>query len=139
PSLRTEAPGRLGADVHIGLPAPGHGRAAEFLWPAAPPAPDRAALTDDELMKWNVYWNPPGLSGAGWVNTAAWRAAEIPSTNGHGTARGVARVYAALARGGAIDGVSVLAAPVLRSAVGDHSFGLDRVLERPSRCALGFQ
>ena len=137
--LRTEVTGPLGADVHIGLPASEHGRAAEFLWPAAPPAPDRAALTDDELMKWNVYWNPPGLSGAGWVNTAAWRAAEIPSTNGHGTARGVARVYAALARGGAIDGVRVLAAPVLRSAVAEHSYGLDRVLERPSRFALGFQ
>src|SRR5206468_960558 len=81
--LRTEVAGPLGADVHIGLPASEHGRAAEFLWPAAPPAPDRAALTDDQLMRWNVYWNPLGLSGAGWVNTAAWRAAEIPSTNGH--------------------------------------------------------
>ncbi|TMB22915.1 MAG: beta-lactamase family protein, partial [Deltaproteobacteria bacterium] len=71
--------------------------------------------------------------------TAAWRAAEIPSTNGHGTARGVARVYAALARGGAIDGVRILAAPGLRSAVAEHSYGPDRVLERPSRFALGFQ
>jgi len=122
--LRTEVTGPLGADVHIGLPASEHGRAAEFLWPAAPPAPDRAALTDDQLMRWNVYWNPPGLSGAGWVNTAAWRAAEIPSTNGHGTARGVARVYAALARWGAIDGVRILAAP--RAPLGGR-----RALVRP--------
>jgi CubicO group peptidase (beta-lactamase class C family) len=90
-------------------------------------------------MRWNTYWNPPGLSGAGWVNTAAWRVAEIPSTNGHGTARGVARVYAALARWGAIDGVHILAAPVLRSAVVEHSCGPDRIVQRPSRFGLGFQ
>jgi CubicO group peptidase (beta-lactamase class C family) len=137
--LQAEVAGPLGADVHIGLPASEHGRVAEFLWPALGPRPDSAALTDDQLMRWNAHWNPPGISGAGWVNTAAWRAAEIPSTNGHGTARGIARVYAALAGWGVVDGVRILAAPVLRSAVAEHSCGADRVLERPSRFGLGFQ
>src|SRR4029077_14021368 len=132
--LRTEVAGPLDADVHIGLPAREHDRVAEFLWPpAAAPPPARAAVTDDELMRWNAYWNPPGLSGAGWVNAAAWRAAEMPSTNGHGSARGVARVYAALADGGAIDGVHVLAAPVLGAAGAAHSARTQLVTNRPAR------
>ena len=45
----------------------------------------------------------------------------------------------ALARGGAIDGVRIVAAPLLQEAVVEHACGLDRVLGRPSRFALGFQ
>lgn len=138
--LRDEIAGPLGADVHIGLPASEQSRAAEFHWPepGRPPAPP-AGLDGDALMKWNSYWNPPGISGAGWVNTEKWRRAEIPSTNGHGTARGIARIYAALARGGAIDGVGIVEAELLREAVVEQSFAIDRVLDRPTRFGLGFQ
>jgi CubicO group peptidase (beta-lactamase class C family) len=137
--LRTEIAGPLGADVFIGLPASEHHRVAEFLWPSVTPNADVATLSDDELMRWNTYWNPPGLSGAGWVNTAAWRSAELPSTNGHGTARGVARVYAALARWGEIDNLRIIAEPILRLGVAEHSHGPDRIMQRPSRFGLGFQ
>ena len=137
--LREDIAHPLGADVHIGLPQAEHRRAAEFLWPTVLPQKPDGALDDTALMKWNTYWNPPGISGAGWVNTAEWRSAEIPSTNGHGTARGIARVYAALAAGGAIDGVEILSRDMLAAAVEEQSFGLDRILERESRFALGFQ
>ncbi|MEQ9150660.1 MAG: serine hydrolase domain-containing protein [Parvibaculaceae bacterium] len=137
--LRDEIAGPLDADVHIGLPQAEHARCAEFLWPSVLPERPEGALDDVTLMKWNTYWNPPGISGAGWVNTAEWRAAEIPSTNGHGTARGVARLYAALAAGGGIDGVEILSKPMLAAATQEHSFGPDRILERESRFALGFQ
>ena len=73
------------------------------------------------------------------MNTAAWRAGEIPSTNGHGTSRGVARVYTALARWGTIDGARILHAPILEAAIREHACGLDRVLQRPSRFGVGFQ
>ena len=52
---------------------------------------------------------------------------------------GVARVYAALAEGGAIDGVHMLAPAVLDAAVMEQASGLDRVPGRPARFALGFQ
>jgi CubicO group peptidase (beta-lactamase class C family) len=42
------------------------------------------------------------------ANTAAWRSAEIPAANGHGTARGLATVYAVVAGGGEHDGVRLL-------------------------------
>jgi CubicO group peptidase (beta-lactamase class C family) len=137
--LREEIAGPLGADVHIGLPDAEHHRVAEFHWPPPGSSAPGPFANDFELMRWNAYWNPPGFSGAGWVNTPEWRRAEIPSTNGHGNARGIARVYAALARGGAIDGVRILAKPTLRAAVVEHSAGLDLISQRPSRFGLGFQ
>jgi CubicO group peptidase (beta-lactamase class C family) len=36
--LREEIAGPLGADVHIGLPACEHARAAQIAWPGPPPA-----------------------------------------------------------------------------------------------------
>jgi len=138
--LRKEITGPLGADVHIGLPLSEHARVAEFCHPLpAAPAPGEppppgppAPASQDELMRACTYNNPPGLSGGVYVNTEAWRAAEVPSTNGHGTARGVARVYQGL-----LDGL--IEADVLAEATTEHSAGLDRILERPSRFGLGFQ
>ncbi|MDO8838912.1 MAG: serine hydrolase domain-containing protein [Parvibaculum sp.] len=137
--LRDEVAGPLGADIHIGLPQTEHSRCAEFLWPSVEIPRPETSLDDDALMKWNTYWNPPGISGAGWVNSSEWRTAEIPSTNGHGTARGIARIYAALANGGAIDGVEILSPAMLTEATTEQSFGRDRILDRESRFALGFQ
>jgi CubicO group peptidase (beta-lactamase class C family) len=135
--LREEIAGPLGADVCIGLPASEHGRVAAFRWPGNPARPE--IVRDEDRMRWNCYWNPPGLSGGGWVNTAAWRQAEIPSTNGHGSARGIARVYAALANGGTLDGVHVLSRESLSEATREHSAGTDLITQRTSRFGLGFQ
>jgi CubicO group peptidase (beta-lactamase class C family) len=140
--LRDEIAGPLGADVHIGVPAREHARIAEFLWTLAlPPTPaDPSALPEAAALQWSAYLNPVGLCGSGgWVNTAPWREAEIPSTNGHATARGIARVFSALAAGGSIDGVHVLAASTLAAATSEHSSGEDLILLRPTRFGLGFQ
>jgi CubicO group peptidase (beta-lactamase class C family) len=139
--LRNEIAGPLGADVHIGLPAAEHGRVADFDWPdpeAAIP-PQAAALPPDLLMIRNAYANPDGLSGIGAVNTPAWRSAEVPSANAHASAAGIARVYAALAGGGAADGVRVIDSGALADAVTEQVNGEDLVLRRPSRFGLGFQ
>jgi CubicO group peptidase (beta-lactamase class C family) len=138
--LSAEIAGPLEADVHIGLPASEHRRVAEFEWPGAvPDETDRADLADAALMEHNAYFNPGGLSGAGVVNTVAWRAAEVPATNGHGTARGIARVYAALAAGGGIGGVRIVDAGALADAVAEQVYGEDRILHRRSRFGIGFQ
>jgi len=137
--LRAEVAGPLGADVHIGLAAAEHWRVAEFIWPGKPPAEDAPELPDHRLMEHNTYFNPVGLSGAGVVNSAAWRQAELPSTNGHGTARGVARVYTALAAGGTVDGVRVVGEGALAAATAQQVYGDDLILHRPSRFGLGFQ
>ena len=96
--LRDEVARPLEADVHIGLEPAQHGRVADFLWTAdlPPTPPDPAALPHEYALQWMTYFNPPGVSGSGgWVNRADWRSGEVPSTNGHATARGLARVFAA--------------------------------------------
>jgi CubicO group peptidase (beta-lactamase class C family) len=63
----------------------------------------------------------------------------VPSTNGHGNARAVARLYAALAGDGAIDGVHVLAPELVARAAQQQVDGDDRMLQRRTRFGLGFQ
>jgi CubicO group peptidase (beta-lactamase class C family) len=99
--FRAELGGPAGLDWHWGL-APEHdARCADYI--LAPPSPEREAFEERarlDPMRSNAYFNPRGLSGMEVVNTRAWRAAEVPSTNGRGTARAVARLYSALATDG---------------------------------------
>jgi len=75
----------------------------------------------------------------GAVNSRAWRAAEIPAANGHGSARGLARIYGALARDGVLDGVDVLSPAQIARANTEQAFGVDEVLSQmPTRFGLGF-
>jgi len=76
--------------------------------------------------------NPPGALDGGVVNSAAWRAAEIPAINGHGTARAVAAFYHALADG------RVLSGPLLAEAVTPQCTGPDLVFGADNAWGLGF-
>jgi CubicO group peptidase (beta-lactamase class C family) len=144
-ALRQLVTGPLQADYFVGLPRAEHGRVADIVGPGAGPLPRGVELrfpepTGDpecDLMRRCTYFNPSGLSGFGVVNGAAWRLAEIPSTNGHGTARAVAALYASLLAGAASP---VGVGPgLLSEATRVHSDGEDLVLGRPSRFGLGFQ
>jgi CubicO group peptidase (beta-lactamase class C family) len=149
--FRREIAAPLGADVQFGVDPADEARVADFLLPDGDArlaehlvAEETRAGggTDAEARRallHAVYANPSGISGFGTVNTPAWRAAEIPSTNGHASARGLARVYTALACGGTVDGVRVLGRESLDAAIAEASAGPDRVLGRASRFGLGFQ
>jgi CubicO group peptidase (beta-lactamase class C family) len=138
--VRHQVAGPLGADVCIGVPVSDLGRVAEFIGHAEPAGlSGRDGLTDEQRMELHAYFNPPEFSGAGVINTTRWRTAELPSTNGHATARGIARLYAALVAGGQIDGVEVVARGALDEAVVEQVYGDDRILHRPSRFGIGFQ
>ena len=63
-------------------------------------------------------------------------AAEMPSSNGVGSARALARLYAALV--GEVDGIRVLAPETVEAACVVQAEGPDRVLFLPSRFGLGF-
>jgi CubicO group peptidase (beta-lactamase class C family) len=140
--LRKEIGEPLGADFHVGVAERDMKRIAEFVWLpelAGIPSPDPASLTDSQLMMLHTYFNPKGASGHGTVNAPSWRRAEYPSTNGHGTALGIARAYALVAGGGVVNGKRYLGRSVIEEASREHSGGEDRVLGRPSRFGLGFQ
>ena len=100
---------------------------------------DPRGLSGLALMRLNAYRNPPEISGTGVVNSRSWRAAELPSTNGHGNARAVARLYSALAGNGEVDGVHVLSPEIIARASAEQVYGDDIVLQRPTRFGLGFQ
>jgi CubicO group peptidase (beta-lactamase class C family) len=96
--LLRDAAGPLGADLWWGVPAHQQARCADVIWAPSSPIPDLDldSLDDTAFMVFGGYFNPPGYSSHGVVNTSAWRGAEVPSTNGHGSASGLARLYAAL-------------------------------------------
>jgi CubicO group peptidase (beta-lactamase class C family) len=64
------------------------------------------------------------------------QAAEIPSSNGIGTARALARLYAALI--GEVDRTRLLSPDTLADAVREQASGIDRVMLMPDRYASGY-
>jgi CubicO group peptidase (beta-lactamase class C family) len=141
--LRDEVAGPLGADLAWGLGPADQARCAEIVWQVdagGDPASlaERARTTEQRMIALG-YTNPPGYSSIGVVNSAEWRAAQVPSTNLHATAGGVARLYTALAAGGAVDGVTVLASELLTEATSTQSEGWCPVLQRDASFGLGFQ
>ena len=146
--LRDEIAGPAGIDFFIGLPPELDGRCADMVPP--PPSPegdelrrqlsvDPTRLSGLALMRVHAYRNPPEISGTGIINTRRWRAAEVPSTNGHGNARAVARLYSALAGDGELDGVHVLSREIVVKAIAEQVYADDMVLQRSTRFGLGFQ
>ncbi len=125
----------IDADVWFGVPASQQHRCAEVIWaPAnAIPAGDLTKLSGEPLMLALGYFNPPGYSSTGVVNTVEWRGAQVPSTNGHGSAAGVARVYGAL-----LDG-RLLSSELLAEATRAQSVGYCPVLGEETTFGLGFK
>jgi CubicO group peptidase (beta-lactamase class C family) len=141
--LHDEVAGPLGVDLAWGLDPVEQARCAEVVWEIDVEGGIEwlrsSAETDEQRMIALGYANPPGYSGAGVVNSREWRAAQVPSTNLHATARGVAHFYAVLAAGGTLDGVALLDRDLLTEATAVQSEGWCPVLEREAVFGLGFQ
>lgn len=130
----------LGVDYYWGVPEREHHRIAPLLqedprldtpdqWAMAfPPTGDEA----HDTMIWHTYFNPPGFSGHGAVDTRAWREAAIPSNNGHGNARAMAHIYDHYLQGFVGQSLRAEAATI-------QVDGPDIVLGSDSRFGLGFQ
>jgi CubicO group peptidase (beta-lactamase class C family) len=76
--------------------------------------------------------NPPGGRDGAVVNGSAWRRAEIPAVNGHGTAAALARFYQAV-----LDG-RIISPDLLAEATRVQSSGPDRVMGWDNEWGLGF-
>ena len=142
--FRDEIAQPLGLDFHIGLADSHHHRVGELseIGAGGLDQIDPAALglmqivlSDPASITARAFLNPPSLALG--VNNPEWRRAEIPGANGHAAARDLARVYGALARGGDLDGVHVLAADRIAALSVEQSYGPDRVLQVPTRFGLG--
>jgi len=129
----------LGAEFWIGLPEELDARTAELTQgPISTGGPNVFEIMQNEpngvLAK--AFGNPPLLMIS--PNTRAWRAAELAAANGHTTAPALARIYAALANGGELDGVRILGRETIDRARTEESYGPDRVLTLITRIGLGF-
>ncbi|BFM15544.1 EstA family serine hydrolase [Maricurvus nonylphenolicus] len=134
----------LNEEVYFGLPDATLNRVADIVWhPSDQPPP--ASILDNPINETQQmvnlsYFNPPGFAGLGVMNGRGWRQAEVPSTNGHGTARGIAHVYQQLAGAGKVPGPQLLSQDLLQEATTKQSENFDcPVLGRPVCFGLGFQ
>lgn len=132
----------LGLDFWIGLPEEIEPRVAVLDF--APPA-DLSALPEeqrDEILKLvgpgSLFWQAAGrgLIEQSDYNSRAMRAAEVPGAGGVGTARSLARMYAATI--GEVDGVRLLEPATVDAARTVVSEGTDSVLGMPTRFGAGF-
>lgn len=83
---------------------------------------------------WNEW--PTGPHGPV-INSRQWREAELASANGHGTARAVARLYGAIARGGEVDGIRVMSEVAVRQMITEQHCLTEVMMGRPYHQALG--
>ncbi|HKU45071.1 MAG TPA: serine hydrolase domain-containing protein, partial [Polyangiales bacterium] len=101
--LREHFAAPLAAEVYIGLPAEYDARVAKLVRPLgeAPPPGEMSIMQvlreEPDSLTALAFGNPASAPGA--VNTRRWRGAEIPSSNGHASALGLAQLYGALAAG----------------------------------------
>lgn len=134
-----EVAGPLSLDFHIGLPADALPRVAHLYPPVI--EPEVRALMDEfmgpDTLLGQVLSGPSNLFGYDdmW-NRPEVLAAEMPSSNGVGTARAVARMYAALI--GPVDGVRLLGTESLATAIEVQVDGPDKVIGVPMAFGLGF-
>jgi CubicO group peptidase (beta-lactamase class C family) len=148
--LADEIAGPLGLDLHIGLPdsvprdrvAQVHNwsRAESLLHLNVMPAGFVAASLNPVGLTARAVSVPRGVNAFdGDYNRDDVRAIEIPSANGIGTARAVARLYGAAATGGAELGLTTQVREQLMAEPTPPSRGLrDRVMNVDIQYSLGF-
>ena len=119
--IEREVAAPLGADIQIGLRPSDLGRVADldpFDDAGTPPAPDPLAAP--------AISNP--VVRQDWANRKSWRAAQVPAANGHASARGLARLYGAVANNGVIGGDLYLRPATIDAVRAPRSTRPDRFL-----------
>jgi CubicO group peptidase (beta-lactamase class C family) len=132
--FKEEVADPLNADFHIGLPEEYDSRVGELI----PPKIDTSQfeyIDPDSIFMKSIIRVRHNVED---TKTRAWRAAEIPASNGHGNARAIARITAAIACGGILDNVQLLSLKTIGKALEEQSYSKDLVLQVPMRFGLGF-
>lgn len=126
---RDEIATPLGAEYWLGLDDAQQALCADYIeTPGTPSLEGMKRNTESPLYR---AWRP--LPRDEDYNSPRWR-----RYAGHGNARGMARIYAALACGGELDGHRVVDAGVLAEATQAGWQGMDWMTKRPFAMGLGF-
>lgn len=135
--LAEEVSRPLGMDFWVGLPEEVEPR-------VAPVVPPRTSIRDalapfaESMLLARVFANPSDLFDYDEMwNTRQLHACELPSSNGIGDARGLARMYASLI-GDGVDGMRTLQPDTVATATAEQVRGPDAVIGVETRFGLGF-
>lgn len=132
--LRRRIAAPLGLDYAIGLTAEEAARCASMV-PSAGTVLAIAQSGDPASLLARAWAQLPAEED---FNSPTWRAAEIPSANGHGTARAIATLYGALAQGGRLGDVRLISAEALARATALQWHARSEASGLTFRAALGF-
>ncbi len=131
--FRKEIAEPLGSDFHIGLDPAHFSRVADLI----PYAPDpNAPPPPPDSIAGRTFAR--GMPDVQWTRGEGWRRAEIPAANGHGNARAMAQIHAALACGGSVGGRRLLSRDTCESVLEEQTNGVDLVIGVPVRFGLGY-
>jgi CubicO group peptidase (beta-lactamase class C family) len=132
--FREEIAQRLGVEYGYGLNDEQVARTARII-----PNPDSVTTNAiaDRTSKLGRAWKARP-AGAGYYNTDEFRRGVFPSSNGHGNARAVARIYAALSLDGTIDGVEILKPGSIERLREEQWDGICGMTDRHFRYGEGF-
>ena len=128
-----EIAGPLDADFTIGSPPQNHTRIANVVPPPPLPIPEDI---DPESVMIKTFTGP--APDAVIAHTPEWRAATIGAANGHGNARSVAKIQAAVSNRGSSGGVELLSSATVDRIFEVQSNGIDQVLGLPVSFGLGY-
>lgn len=123
----------LNVDFQIGVPDSEDHRIANVLH-CDPPIFE--GDDDPQSLPYRTFSNP--VPRTDFAATIPWRRAEIPAVNGHGNARALARLNAALAAGGAVGTTRIMSPEGCRRVLEEQSNGVDLALRVPIRFGLGY-
>ncbi len=143
--FREEIAKPLGADFYIGTPEEDYPRLAEMI------PPKRSAMfslvNNDFLFR--LLGKPIAIAIARNPKIPVdrlrtvhreprWQQAEIPSSNGNGNARSMAKIGAMVACGGELDGTRLLSPETIKKAATSQFKGNGYVLEKGTNMGLGW-
>jgi CubicO group peptidase (beta-lactamase class C family) len=136
--FREEVAIPLNADFYIGLPEKYDARVAETIPPPIVKPGEPGYFEFDPNSLSGKVMALPAINNGDYVNDRAWRAAEIPASNGHGNAHSMARVGSAMACDAELDGIRLMGLPTIEKAIVEQCSGPDLVLGIPIHYGLGF-
>ncbi|MYK76027.1 MAG: beta-lactamase family protein [Acidimicrobiaceae bacterium] len=136
--FRTEVAEPLGADFWMSVPASEDHRVGALVPPVF--SGDKLTINGQDVSADSIAVRAllSAPMTATEPATREWRAAEIPAAGGFGNARSVARIHAALACSGTLDGVRLMSEAGVRRALEEQTDGIDQVLMVRLRHGLGF-
>ena len=130
--FKAEVANVLDADFHIGLPESEDSRVSSVI-----PAPGSILDGLDPQSIAYRAWTSPPLDFM-WPRERWWRGAEIPSSNGHGNARSVAKIQSIIANRGEFEGKRFFSEKTSDQIFETQAHDLDLVLGLEAHFGMGY-